>query len=94
MKLQIANMFMSPIHIDIHSFSSPTVVPVDSNIVLFQDLFDMFNIQLDDLDISNCNAQERVNNALCQFQRRSPRSTLSLFEAKLSIQESRLTGPC
>ncbi|CAF3635606.1 unnamed protein product [Rotaria sp. Silwood1] len=78
---------MSSIAIDVHPFRSATVVPVDSNLVLFQDLFEMLNIRQDDLEISNHNAQERVNTALFQFQRRSPTSALSFFQSKLSIQE-------
>ncbi|CAF1255510.1 unnamed protein product [Rotaria sordida] len=79
MKLQIENMFMSSIQIDTHPFRSPTVVPVDSNIVRFQELFEILNIRQDDLNISNYTAQERVNNALFQCQKKSAKLTLSLL---------------
>ncbi|CAF0853774.1 unnamed protein product [Rotaria sordida] len=90
MELQIANMVTSSIQIDTHPFQSATVIPVNSNIVRFQELFEILNIGQDDLNISNYTAQERVNNTLFQCQRKSPTLTLSLLQSKLSIQESLL----
>ncbi|CAF1456913.1 unnamed protein product [Rotaria sordida] len=65
-----------------------TTIPVNLDLILLHELFQTLNIQLDNLNIGDYSTQEFINNALFQYQRDSPTSSLDLFKSKLSEQES------
>ncbi|CAF1460821.1 unnamed protein product [Rotaria sordida] len=65
-----------------------TTIPVNLDLILLHELFQSLNIQLDNLNIGDYSTQEFINNALFQYQRDSPTTSLDLFKSKLSEQES------
>ncbi|CAF4296144.1 unnamed protein product [Rotaria sordida] len=71
-----------------HIDPTQTTIPVNLDLILFHELLKTLNIQLENLNIEDYDTQKFINNALFQYQRNSPTSSLHLFKSKLSEQES------
>ncbi|CAF3003086.1 unnamed protein product [Rotaria sp. Silwood2] len=87
MKLQIENARKASTQMEIDPSGSTTVIAVDVDTILFQELCEILDIPLDDLNILNNDGQEQLNNALLQCQRQFPTLTLNFLKFRVSIEE-------
>ncbi|CAF2919744.1 unnamed protein product [Rotaria sp. Silwood2] len=95
MQVQMENKRKSSTETNSDLSRSMSVVAVDFNTALFQELCEILDISTDELNAMASDRQEQFNNALFQCQMKYPTLTLKFLQLKVSIQEidESLNGP-